>query len=202
MEGISPFQSGRPLLSEVTADKLNRILSEIKRNRPVVAAPLSARITGDGTHISIKQAPGGGGSAPAPRQPWDLISSQDPENEDIYLVRVQPGTLNNILPSNWDEQFTANKDTTYFAFAQVATDGLAITGVTIQFDTTPPSLQSPEKYGIAGSVDILFGVFRNGGNRVIGNGNIAVNPDRWLLASADPAAAPGESPYDIYYLLK
>jgi hypothetical protein len=33
MEGISPFQSGRPLLSEITSDKLNRILAEIKRNR-------------------------------------------------------------------------------------------------------------------------------------------------------------------------
>jgi hypothetical protein len=203
MEGITPFQSGRPLLSEITADKLNRILSEIKRNRPVVAAPLSARVTGDGTCISLLKQPVGG--TPTTRQPWDLIAFTDPESESEnppYKIRVQPGTLNNILPSNWDEEFTANKDTTYFAFAQVATDGLAITGVTIQFDTTPPSLQSPEKYGIAGSVDILFGVFRNGGNRVIGSGNIGVNPDRWLLASADPAAAPGESPYDIYYLLK
>jgi len=197
------FQPQRPLLRELSADRLNTLLREIRRNKPKGERGITVRQSGDGTYIGLAAAlPAGKGGAPAPRQPWDLISRQDPENEDIYLVRVQPGTLNNILPSNWDEQFTANKDTTYFAFAQVATDGLAITGVTIQFDTTPPSLQSPEKYGIAGSVDILFGVFRNGGNRVIGNGNIAVNPDRWLLASADPAAAPGESPYDIYYLLK
>jgi hypothetical protein len=105
MEGIPPFQSGRPLLSEITADKLNRILAEIKRNRVVVAAPLSARQAGDGLHLSVKQT-AGGSAAPAARQPWDLIATPDPDSESEtppYIIRVQPGTIGFILPNNWDD---------------------------------------------------------------------------------------------------
>jgi hypothetical protein len=207
MEGISPFQSGRPLLSEITADKLNRILAEIKRNRPVVAAPLSARVTGDGTHISIKQT-SGGTSTPTTRQPWDLIARVDPdanpEDENPpYLVRVQPGTLNGILPSNWDEEFECAGEGLHYAKAVITTDGGAITGVTIAIDTTEPAAQEPQEFGIAAEVEYLFGLFAEGAvYRVIGAGHITMSPEQWLVVSADPAAAPGESPYDIYYRLQ
>jgi hypothetical protein len=207
MEGIPPFQSGRPLLSEITADKLNRILAEIKRNRLVVAAPLSARVTGDGTHVSIKRAPSAGGSATT-RQPWDLIArpdpDADPEDENPpYLIRVRPGTLNGILPSNWDEEFECAGTGLHYAKAVVATDGEAITGVTIAIDTTEPDVQEPVEFGIAGSIEYLFGLFLAGTvYRVIGAGHINLLPEQWLLASADPPASPGESPYDVYYRLQ
>jgi hypothetical protein len=200
MEGITPFQSGRPLLSEVTADKLNRILAEIKRNRPVVAAPLSARVTGDGTHISIKQSPST--STPITRQPWDLISRQDPDDENQYLIRVRPGTLNGFLPSNWDEEFTAADTGLYYAKAVIATDGEAITGVTIQIDTSAPANQPAVEFGIAGNIEYLFGLFAEGSvYRTIEQGSISLLPRQYLVVGADPAPAPGELPYDIYYLL-
>jgi hypothetical protein len=99
MEGIPPFQSGRPLLSEITADKLNRILAEIKRNRPVVAAPLSARVTGDGTHISIKQTAGGGTSAPTTSHPYKVITTII--DGDIYWgIQVDSRAYTDISPFN------------------------------------------------------------------------------------------------------
>ncbi len=99
MEGISPFQSGRPLLSEITADKLNRILSEIKRNRPVVSAPLAARVTGDGTHISLLKMPTpGGGGAPPVQHPFQLIVTVDPETE-AQQIRVRYGTISGTAPT-------------------------------------------------------------------------------------------------------
>lgn len=192
-------------MSEITADKLNRILAEIKRNRPVVAAPLSARVTGDGTHISIKQPPGGGSTTT--RQPWDLIARVDPdanpEDENPpYLVSVQPGTLNGILPSNWDDEFTCAGTGLHYAKAVIATDGEAITGVTIQIDTTAPTVQEPQEFAIATEVQYLFGLFSEGAvYRVIGSGHITLPTRTWLVTAAAPAAAPGESPYDIYYSL-
>ena len=205
MEGIPPFQSGRPLLSEITADKLNRILAEIKRNRPVVAAPLSARVTGDGTHISIKQTPGGGTGTT--RQPWDLIAQVDPDanleaENPPYLVRVQPGTLNGFLPTNWDEEFECAGTGLHYAKAVIATDGQALTGVTIAIDDTAPAEQEPQEFAIATEIEYLFGLFAEGQvYRVIGTGSIALEPRQWLVTSAEPAASPGESPYDIYYVL-
>jgi len=126
MEGISPFQSGRPLLSEITADKLNRILAEIKRNRPVVAAPLSARVTGDGTHISIKQTPGGGTSAPATR-PFELSTLNEGTSEDPdWRVRVLPSTL--AGGSSTDLGFALADDPPYLLAAE---EGIVQGGITI-----------------------------------------------------------------------
>lgn len=207
MEGISPFRSGRPLLSEVTADKLNRILSEIKRNRPVVAAPLSARITGDGTHISIK-VPNGGGSAPATVQPWDLIArvdpDADPEDENPpYLVTVRPGTINGILPTNWDNEFTCANTGIYYAKAVIATDGLAITGVTISVNTSQPAAQNPQPFAIEGSIDYLFGLFAEGQvYRVVSGGHINLAPEIWLTKDKSSPAAAGALPYEIFYRLQ
>jgi hypothetical protein len=215
MEGIAPFQSGRPLLSEITADKLNRILAEIKRNRPVVAAPLSARVTGDGTHISIKQTSGGGGtSTPTTRQPWDLIArvdpDADPEDENPpYLVSVQPGTLNNILPSNWN---TVGIDGAvdvpcagtglYYAKAVIATDGEAITSVTIAIDTTEPAVQEPQEFAVETQIEYLFGLFALGAvYRVVGAGHITLQPQLWLTIEKDGPVEAGELPYKQLYFL-
>jgi hypothetical protein len=212
MEGIPPFQSGRPLLSEITADKLNRILAEIKRNRPVVAAPLSARVTGDGTHISIKQTPGGG--PPITRQPWDLIArvdpDADPEDENPpYLVSVQPGTLNGFLPTNWNTEgggkdVTCQSDgTLYYAKAIVATDGQAMTGVTIEIDTNAPDPQEPQEFGIDNPIEIVFGLFAGGAvYRLIGAGNIAASPKLWLTTERQTPPAPGELPFSQYFFFR
>jgi hypothetical protein len=90
----------------------------------------------------------------------------------------------------------------FYAKAVIATDGEAITGVTIEIDVTPPTVQQPVEFGIATSVEYLFGLFSEGQvYRVIGAGQIVLATSTWLVTSANPAAGPGESPYDIYYLL-
>ena len=193
-------------MSEITADKLNAILAEIKRNRPVVAYPLTARVGGDGTFISLGKLPQASGT-PATIQPWDLQARVDPDAdpEDAnppYLVRVRPGTANGILPSNWDEEFEYPGTGLWYAKAVIATDGEAVTGVTIEIDAAPPTVQEPVEFGIAASVEYLFGLFSEGSvYRVIGTGQIVLPTRTWLVTSANPVAAPGESPYDIYYLL-
>jgi hypothetical protein len=118
-------------------------------------------------------------------------------------VRVQPGTLNGILPSNWDEEFTCAGTGLHYAKAVITTDGEAITGVTIAIDTTEPTVQEPEKFSVATEVEYLFGLFAEGAvYRVIGGGHITLLPTQWLVVSADPPAQPGELPYSIYYRLQ
>ena len=206
MKGITPFSPGRPLLSEVTADKLNAILAEIKRNRPVVLYPLSARVGGDGTVISIGKLPQAS-STPATTQPWDLVAQVDPdaapENPNPpYLVRVRPGTLNGILPTNWDIEQSCAATGLFYAKAVIATDGEAITGVTIEINGTAPTVQQPMEFGIAASVEYLFGLFSEGQvYRVIGAGHITLAPEVWLVKDKASAAAPGQFPYDVLYSL-
>ena len=208
MKGITPFSPGRPLLSEITADKLNAILAEIKRNRPVVAYPLTARVGGDGTFISLGKLPQGGSSTPATIQPWDLVAQVDPDAgpEDAtppYLVRVRPGTANGILPTNWDEEFEYPGTGLFYAKAVLATDGEAITGVTIVINGTAPTVQQPVEFGIQNPVEYLFGLFLEGTvYRVIGAGHITISPKLWLTTEKPTLPAPGELPFLQYFTLR
>ena len=204
--GSIRFLANRPLLNEISADRLNSILQEIKRNKPLPGRGITLRQEGLGVRVDLA-ASISGSSTPATTSPWDLVARIDPdaapENPNPpYLVRVRPGTLNGILPTNWDIEQECAATGLFYAKAVVATDGEAITGVTIVINGTAPTVQQPVEFGIAASVEYLFGLFSEGQvYRVIGAGQIVLPTRTWLVTSANPVAAPGESPYDIYYLL-
>jgi|694.fasta_scaffold06449_9 hypothetical protein len=202
------FQPNRPLLRELSADRLNTILQEIKRNKPKGERGITVRQDGTGTYIGLAASlPRGGTSAPTTRQPWDLIArvdpDADPEDENPpYFVRVQPGTLNGILPSNWDEQFTCAGTGLHYAKAVIATDGVNITGLTIEIDTEEPPLQSALLFSVDDPVTLLFGLFAEGQvYRVIGPGDIIATPELWLTKAKDSPPAVGELPWINYYRL-
>jgi hypothetical protein len=203
------FLSGRPLLKELGADRLNTILTEIKRNKPKGERGITVRQDGTGTYIGLAASlpRGGGTSTTVTPQPWDLISQvdpdADPEDENPpYLIRVRPGTLNGILPTNWDEEFEVSGTGLHYAKAVITTDEQSITEVSIAIDTQEPEVVEPVKFALPETVEYTFGLFAEGAvYRTIGPGSITLTPDQWLVAAADPPAEPGEPTYDIYYKL-
>jgi hypothetical protein len=202
--GIQEFRPRQPLDRQLGATTLNQILRELESLRITRVVNGTFRKLPGGTEITV--APGAGGT-PITRQPWDLIASVDPaadpkNTNPPYFVRVRPGTLNGILPSNWDKEFKCAGKGLHYAKAVIATDGEVVTGVTIAIDTTAPASQEPQEFAIARKVEYLFGLFAEGAvYRPIGAGHITLAPRVWLTTSADPAASPGESPFDIYYNL-
>jgi hypothetical protein len=206
MEGISPFQSGRPLLSEITADKLNRILAEIKRNRPVVAAPLSARVTGDGTHISIKQTPGGGGtSTPATFHPFQITSFADPESNPespSYLVTLRPGTINNLLPTNIldDESlatFALPANNLQYVVLSCTAASNALTSCEIALESSPPSAQTPLAFALPTTYEVTLGIVYNTSVYQIVTTNLSVGSVQACITDkANPT--PGSLPYNVF----
>ena len=203
--GIREFRPRQPLDRQLGSETLNRILRELESLRITRVVNGTFKKLPGGTEIVV--APQSGGGTPATTSPWDLLAQVDPdaapENPNPpYLVRVRPGTLNGILPTNWDIEEECAGTGLFYAKAVIATDGEAITGVTIEIDANPPTVQEPVEFGIAASVEYLFGLFSEGAvYRVIGAGQIVLPTRTWLVTSADPAASPGESPYDIYYVL-
>lgn len=202
------FNGGRPLLKEVTAERLNAILTEIRRNRPLPGRGITTRATGDGIAIDLAAITGGAAVAPQPPQPWDLIARVDPDadpedpNPD-YLVTVTPGTISGILASNWDIEETLPSEGLHFAKIVLATDGTNITGVTIAIDTNAPTVQVPQEFSIEPSIEILFGLFADGKvYRVIDAGNIEVAPEVWMTKEKDSPAEAGELPYELFYRLQ
>ena len=202
--GIREFQPRQPLDRQLGASTLNAILRELESLRITRVVNGTFRKLPGGTEITVAPQRGGG-STPSTRQPWDLIARLDPEStaeNPPYLVTVQPGTLNGILPSNWDTEFTAQPTGLYYAKAVITTDGQAVTGVTIEFDTTAPSTQAPQEFAIETEIKFLFGLFAEGAvYRVIGPGDIRLRSVPWLVTSPLSARGFGELPYDVYYQL-
>lgn len=141
-------------------------------------------------------------------RPWDLISGRDPnadpeDPDPPYLVTVRAGTLNAILPTNWNQEFICSPTGLYYAKAIITTDGTEITGVRIEIDTSKPTEQEPQEFAIETRIEYLFGLFAEGQvHRVIGDGNITVGPEVWMTKEKDSPAAAGELPYTLFYLLK
>jgi hypothetical protein len=203
------FAPGRPLIKELGSERLNAILTEIKRNKPKGERGITVRQDGTGTYIGLAASlPRGPASTPATIQPWDLQAVVDsdpaPEAENTpYLVRVRPGTANGILPSNWDEEFEYPGTGLWYAKAVIATDGEAVTGVSIVIDDTAPTVQQPVEFGIQNPVEYLFGLFLEGAvYRVIGAGHITISPKLWLTTEKPTLPAPGELPFSQYFTLR
>lgn len=202
--GIPEFQPRQPLDRQLSASTLNQILRELESLRITRVVNGTFRKLPGGTEITVAPQRGGG-STPITRLPWDLIARPDPESTSEtppYKIKVQPGTLSGFLPTNWDEEFEAAGTGLYYAKAKITTDGTGITSVVIEINTTPPAQQSPQLWTLPSNVEYLFGLFSEGAvYRVIGAGNIALAPKVWLTTEKEALPAPGELPYDYYYVL-
>jgi hypothetical protein len=202
--GIREFRPRQPLDRQLSSDTLNRILRELESLRITRVVNGTFKKLPGGTEIVV--APQSGGSTPTTPQPWDIIATPDPdadpEDENPpYILRVRPGTLNGILPSNWDIEEEIAGTGLFYAKAVIATDGEAVTGVTIEIDDTPPAIQEPVEFGIQTNIEYLFGLFAEGAvYRVIGGGQISLPPRGWL-ANNTSNPQPGVSPYSVYYYL-
>ena len=205
--GSIRFLADRPLLAEISADRFNSILSEIKRNKPLPGRGITLRQEGNGVRVDLT-ASISGSSTYATTSPWDLVAQVDPDAdpEDAnppYLVRVRPGTANGILPTNWDIEQSCAATGLFYAKAVIATDGEAITGVTIVINGTAPTVQQPVEFGVANPVEYLFGLFLEGSvYRVIGAGHITISPKLWLTTEKQTLPAPGELPFSQYFTLR
>jgi len=205
--GIREFRPRQPLDRQLSSDTLNRILRELESLRITRVVNGTFKKLPGGTEIVVAPQSAGGGT-PATIQPWDLVArvdpAADPEDETPpYLIRVRPGTLNGILPTNWDEEFEYPGTGLFYAKAVVATDGEAITGVTIVINGTAPTVQQPVEFGIQNPVQYLFGLFLEGAvYRVIGAGHITISPKLWLTTERQTLPAAGELPFLQLFTLR
>jgi hypothetical protein len=206
--GIREFRPRQPLDRQLGSETLNRILRELESLRITRVVNGTFKKLPGGTEIVVAPQSGGGGGTPATPQPWDLLAQVDPDADPEdptppYLVRVRPGTLNGILPTNWDIEEECAATGLFYAKAVVATDGEGITGVTIVINGTAPTVQAPQEFGIANPVEYLFGLFLEGSvYRVIGAGHITISPKLWLTTEKQSPPAPGELPFEQYFTLR
>ena len=201
------FQPNRPLLREISASRLNAIVEETRRNKPLAGRGTTLRQTGQGVCIDLTATPKKGGGTSAKPLPWDIVLRQDPanpEDPEALIAPVMPGTISGYIADNWNDEFPVQVGSVYYAKAVISTDGVNIISVSIDIDTSAATNQTAQLYGVATTVEYPFGMITDEGvaQRLIGTDTPTVNPETWIILPKDSPAAPGESPYDIYYRMQ
>jgi hypothetical protein len=97
------FLAGRPLTKELGADRLNTILTEIKRNKPKGERGITVRQDGNQTWIGLAASLPRGGGTSATTHPFQVLFRKDPQSEITYVgVRqgyVFSGLIQTTLPT-------------------------------------------------------------------------------------------------------
>jgi hypothetical protein len=199
------FQPQRPLLRELSADRLNTILQEIRRNKPKGERGITVRQSGDGTYIGLAAslAAGKGGSS-ATTHPFQISSRQNPDNENQYLVTVRPGTINTLLPSGILGggvlvASTIGKDQLRYVVLDASSDGEQITTASVSVESSAPSAQTPTIFGLPSSAKFLLGLVYNSNVFQVQFTNLVVTGKQQFITSKTGAGV-GALPYEIHYV--
>jgi len=203
------FQPNRPLLRELSADRLNTILQEIKRNKPKGEKGITVRQDGTGTYIGLAASlPRGGTSAPATTHPFQIISSQDPDSDPespSYLVTVRPGSLNALLPTNlFDDsvlsELSLPADTLQHVILTGESDGQQFLSCELSLQSQAPTPQEPVAFGLPQTVQFLLGVVYNSFVYQLISDNITVAGKQQYVVEKEQPLDVGELPYSVYFV--
>lgn len=132
--------------------------------------------------------------------PWEISVvnvSLDPLVPD-YRVKVRPGTMNSLIPSNMFDNFSIATTGTYYVSLECATDGSSVTGAAISVGITAP-LPIDEDIGAApDAFSILLGVVVDLSKYQLVDYVLFAIPVRTLYSLTD-TPTPGEPYYDLHY---
>ena len=197
------FQPSRPLLKEVSADRLNAILSEIKKNRPRGERGITVRQSGDATYIGLAASTGGGGFQEQTHA--FKINASSPE-EGSYELTVDPGTINSILPNNLFDggeltTHTYSENQVTHVILTATTDGEQVTSALIEVSGEAPQAQTPVVFGIPTEAKFLLGVAYNDTVYQVVTDNITAVGKQMYIKNITGTPQPGQLAYEIYYVL-
>jgi hypothetical protein len=193
------FQPQRPLLRELSADRLNTILQEIRRNKPKGERGITVRQSGDGTYIGLAASlPAGKGGPSATTHPFQITSRQNPENANQYLVTLQPGTINGIIAGNWEDEFTVASDAVRYIVLKCTTNGLVVTSSTLAAENASPASPAAEKWALSAAFDVLIGAVRGASVKQVVTDNLSATGVKRLTTEKANIELQ-QLPYDNWY---
>lgn len=201
--GIREFRPRQPLDRQLSSDTLNRILRELESLRITRVVNGTFKKLPGGTEIVV--APQSGGGTIATKHPFQIASFVDPESDPespSYLVTVQPGTINNILPSNIIgeeslEQFALSSDVLKYVVLDCSAASNALTSCTVQLTESQPAPQVPQAFALPGNYKVVLGLVYNAVVYQIVTTNLLVaGKQAYITDKTNPT--PGSLPYNLF----
>jgi hypothetical protein len=206
------FTPGRPLTKELGSERLNAIITEIKRNKPKGERGITVRQDGTGTYIGLAASlpRGGSASTPADTHPFQVASfvdpDADPENENPpCLATVRPGATNQIIASNHFDgdalrEFAVSANTLTYIVLTVTTNGKEITSATLSVTTTAPVAQQATLFALPTEIKYTLALVYNTSVYQIQKTNFTIAGKIVYTKDKTTPAAPGQLPFEIWYV--
>lgn len=197
--GIREFRPRQPLDRQLSSDTLNRILRELESLRITRVVNGTFKKLPGGTEIVVAPQRGGT-STPAETHPFQITSRQDPDDENQYIVTVRPGTLNNVLASNWNAELTVPASSLRYIVLSASANNNAIVSTSMSADSSPPSgEQSPQKWALPTSFKVILGLVLGPQVWQVVYDNLSYTSAKRITTDrANPAI--GQLPYDNWYI--
>jgi hypothetical protein len=200
------FQGKRPLRREITSERLNDILRELRRIRPIAGRGINVDETGGGSRISVvDDAANNVEGVELETHPFQIISEPVIDSEQVELS-IRPGTINNVLPSGLIgsngalAKTVVEKNSLNYAVLNVNSDGKQIISASVEFSSSyTGGGQTPIAFGLPTSLKVLLGAAYGLKTFQVITDSITVTAKQ-LLIEPKQSSAPGELPYNIYYI--
>lgn len=217
-EALEPVAPGTPLVEAVTSARLNGIAKALEylasgafiKVGPGLTLDQSSGDTGVVIRLGRRTVEGGATAVAATEyKPFDPVittaAAEDTDADGIpdgpprISATIRPGTVNNILATNWSTPFVVNTSETYYLKTNVLTQDAEVTTHSLVLDSTPPPAFQVAKGAPPVSFSVLLGIILNGvWYRTIGPGSLmATSVEAFRTSKEEPA--PGTLPYDIWY---
>lgn len=130
--------------------------------------------------------------------PWAVSVVQSNVKNKIAKIKIAPGSINNVVPSNIDQEFEVKiDDTIYYIYCFVKTSNGSVESCQIAVSNNKPSGFGISELIPPSSFDIFIGSFCNG-RSFVAKDNISIQVYEVFKKSRQPNF-PGDRPYDIYY---
>jgi hypothetical protein len=133
-------------------------------------------------------------------KPWDIYVKK--KENDTYTLKVRGGTISGILPENWDDEFTASKDTLCYGIVTVKTDGQFINGAEINVSTSLPQYSQTTENSAPDEADFVFGLFENGININTSGGRDISARVQNVFATERTGGSFGTPAYNLWYRIQ
>lgn len=129
-----------------------------------------------------------------------LKTTTNDGGSSILKITVTPGVVNNIVPNNMFDSFSATIQGDFYVKLTINTDGQKISTVSIKVGTDYPITQQPTPFALPSYFEILLAIIHNGAIfRTIGNGSIFTAGTQTYITTVDNPQA-GVLPYTPYFV--
>ena len=155
-----------------------------------------------GTEITVAPQRGGS-STPQTTHPFKIYSRKDPDSDPetpTYLVTVRPGTINNVLASNWTIEEEIGEDELGYVVLTATATSNAIVSTSLSLESSPPTgEQSPVKWGLPTEFEVLIGLVKGSQVWQVVTDNLSYNAAKRITTDRETPQI-GELPYDNWYV--